>query len=251
MAAQTRDRRAQVVAAAGRVIAREGAAAVTTRKIAGEAGINLATLHLLFGGKDALLVAVLDQVTGLMIAALVAPKQVPHGLPAALAETATALWALAVREPWLPLVRCELMIYLQRRPACAQQVRAEQRRYLSTLAARCHGARATTDGRTACKTLAQLVASTVDGLALHGAFLDSTQTRKHLRAQALRAVLALVDGELPPPGMTDGSRKPSRRDTVQRQRPATRGTPPVVGTSGLAEHDHGNGTAARVPNARG
>ena|SRR5712692_6986817 len=232
MTAQTGDRRAQIVAAAGRVIAREGAAAVTTRKIAGEAGINLATLHFLFGSKDALLVAVLDQVTGLMIAALGTPMRARQGRRTALAQTATALWALADREPWLPLVRCELLLYLRRRPAYEEEARAEQRRYVSTLAAHCHGARATTDGRVVCKTLGELVASTVDGLALHGAFVDSTQTRKRLRAQALRGVLALIEGDLPPPGASPDSAKRTHRGTLRRQRPATRGTSLAMGTSG-------------------
>jgi len=53
--------------------------------------------------------------------------------------------------------------------------------------------------------LAELVASTVDGLALHAAFLDSKQTRKQLRALALRAVLALVEGDGPRPGPIDGN----------------------------------------------
>ena len=233
MAAQQGDRRAQIVAAAGRVIAREGAAAVSTRKIAGEAGVNLATLHSLFGSKDALLVAVLDQVTGLLIAALPAPMQAPRGLRAALAETAAALWALTDREPRLPLVRCELLLYLEleRRPAHLQEARAQQRRYLGALAAVYRWAHAKTDGRVFYQTLAELVASTADGLALHGAFLDSTQTRKHLRAQALRAVLALVEEAVPTTGATYGSGKRTHPGTVRRQRLATRGTPPAGSTS--------------------
>src|SRR3954453_23482283 len=106
MTVQRSDRRAQIVAATYRAIAREGVAAITTRKIAGEAAVNLATLHSLFGSKDALLVAVLDQVTGRMIDALAPPAQAHQGLRAALAETAAALWALTDREPRLPLVRC-------------------------------------------------------------------------------------------------------------------------------------------------
>src|SRR5689334_13930836 len=121
MAARAGERHAQIVAAACRVVAQEGAAAVTTRKIAGEAGVNLATLHFLFGSKDALLIAVLDQVTDRMIAALARPNRRPDEPRAALAETTSALWALADREPWLPLVRCELLLYLERRPVCVHE----------------------------------------------------------------------------------------------------------------------------------
>jgi AcrR family transcriptional regulator len=202
MAAKTGDRRAQIVAAAGRVVAREGAASTTTRKIAGEAGVNLAALHSLFGSKDSLLAEVLDQATGLLIAALTRTVRVPFQLQAALTETVTVLWALADREPWLPLVRCELLLYLRRRPAYEQVARAAQRRYLSTLAGRCHGTLTTTGGGVGHEVLAGLVASTVDGVALHGALLDSTRARKRLRNEALRAVLALVEGDLPPRGRT-------------------------------------------------
>jgi AcrR family transcriptional regulator len=231
MTAQTGDRRAQIVAATYRAIAREGVAAITTRKIAGEAGVNLATLHSLFGSKDALLVAVLDQVTGLTIGALAPPAQAHHGLRAAVAETATALWALADREPRLLLVRCELLLYLERRPTHAEEARAQQRRYLAALADLYRRGRASTDGSITCQTLAQLVASHVDGLALHGAFLEPAKTPRHIRAQALRAVLALVEGDLPPTGTTNGSGQRTHREPVRRQRPAARGTPPGVGTA--------------------
>src|SRR5438270_3214608 len=130
MTAQTDDRRAQIVAATYRAIAREGVAAITTRKLAAEAGVNLATLHSLFGSKDALLVAVLDQVSELMIEALALPAPAHQGLRAALAESAAALWALVDREPRLLLVRCELLLYLLRRPAHVEAARAQQRRYL-------------------------------------------------------------------------------------------------------------------------
>jgi len=56
--------------------------------------------------------------------------------------------------------------------------------------------------------------------------------RKELRAQALRAVLTLVAGDRPPPGTTYGAGTRTHQGTVRRQRPATRGTLPTVGTSG-------------------
>src|SRR5262245_1476840 len=105
MTGQTSDRRSQVVAAAYRAVAREGVAAITTRKLAGEAGVNLATLNALLGGKDALLVAVLEHVTGRMIDALTLPARAHRGLRAAVADSSAALRALADRDPRLPVVR--------------------------------------------------------------------------------------------------------------------------------------------------
>lgn len=59
---QDPSRRDKLVAAAGRVIAREGVSATTTRLIAAEADVPLGMLHYWFEGKDALLRAVLEDV---------------------------------------------------------------------------------------------------------------------------------------------------------------------------------------------
>ena len=48
-------RRAQLIAAATRVVAREGVAAATTRRIAQEAGVPHGLVHYWFSGKDELL----------------------------------------------------------------------------------------------------------------------------------------------------------------------------------------------------
>src|SRR5262249_38067388 len=85
------NRRAQVIDVTMRLIAREGVAALSTRKIAREAPINLATLHDRFGGKDDLLLAVLDAATTTMIGALVADVHLGGGLRAALEASFAAL----------------------------------------------------------------------------------------------------------------------------------------------------------------
>ena len=54
-------RRDALVAAAGRVIARDGVGSATTRKIAAEAGLPLGMVHYWFGGKDDLLAAVVEK----------------------------------------------------------------------------------------------------------------------------------------------------------------------------------------------
>src|SRR5256885_15612462 len=57
----TVERRAEIIAAAMRVLARGGLAQTTTRKIAAEANVNQATLRYYFGSKDDLLFAVLQE----------------------------------------------------------------------------------------------------------------------------------------------------------------------------------------------
>lgn len=57
------DRRRELVAAAIRVIARDGAAAASTRAIVAEAGMALASFHYAFASRDELLIAAIEQVT--------------------------------------------------------------------------------------------------------------------------------------------------------------------------------------------
>ncbi|MGO1315622.1 MAG: TetR/AcrR family transcriptional regulator [Cellulomonadaceae bacterium] len=59
----TEQRRAELVAAAIRVISRDGVAAATTRAIVAEAGMPLGAFHYVFASRDELLGAVIDSVT--------------------------------------------------------------------------------------------------------------------------------------------------------------------------------------------
>ncbi|HHW51334.1 MAG TPA: TetR family transcriptional regulator [Pseudoclavibacter sp.] len=58
-------RRAELIAAAIRVIAREGIHAATTRAISAEAGMPLASFHYVFSSRDQLLREVIEEVTGI------------------------------------------------------------------------------------------------------------------------------------------------------------------------------------------
>jgi AcrR family transcriptional regulator len=186
------DRRTQIVAAALRLVARDGAALVTTRKIAREAHVNLATIHYVFGSKDILLLEVLVEVTGLMIAALGKPVPASLGLRAVLAGAWQALLALVDREPQLPLVRCELQLYLHRHPELAQAARAQRRRYLAALVS-LHDGICAEEESDDCKIIAELMASVVDGLAIQRAGLDSGETLQQTCDHALRAVPMLAE----------------------------------------------------------
>jgi AcrR family transcriptional regulator len=56
------DRRTALIQAALRVIARDGVAAATTRRISAEAGMSLASLHYVFGSRDELIAALVGAV---------------------------------------------------------------------------------------------------------------------------------------------------------------------------------------------
>jgi AcrR family transcriptional regulator len=197
-------RRAQVIDATMRLIARDGVAALSTRKIAREAPVNLAALHYLFRSKDDLLLAVLDAATSTMIAALVVDVHPGGGLRAALVESFAALCALLDRVPPLPLVRCELLLYAGRRsgqPAGAFQ----QQRYLEALQACFRVACAPSElGLIACDDLAAVVSSSIDGLALQTAADVPLPQQEVTRAHVLRALRALVPTPAGPQVRDDG-----------------------------------------------
>ena len=186
------DRRAPIIAATMRLIAREGVAALSTRKIAHEAAVNLATLHDLFGRKDDLLLAVLDAATSTMIAALVVDAQPGKGLRAALVDSFAALCALLDHGPALPLVRCEVLLYASRRPAQAAGA-LQQQRYLDALQVCYRIACAEGElGLMPCEDLATVVSSSIDGLALQTAAGVPVPQQAATRAHVLRGLLALV-----------------------------------------------------------
>ena len=90
--ASARERRAAIVAAAMRVLAREGITEATTRKNAAEAGVTLAMNGYYFGGKDELLHVVLLEMmrrTG-EIASASLPER--HGFAKTLAGAVEAFW---------------------------------------------------------------------------------------------------------------------------------------------------------------
>jgi AcrR family transcriptional regulator len=186
-------RRAHIIAVTMRLIARDGISALSTRMIAREADVNLAALHGLFGGKDDLLLAALGAATNAMIATLVAVDGHPGGgLRGALVESFAALCALLDRDPALPLVRCEVLLYARRRPMQSASA-LQQQRYLDALQICYRVAGAPGEaGLLPSEVLAAVVSSSIDGLALQTAASMPLPQREATRAHALRALLALV-----------------------------------------------------------
>jgi AcrR family transcriptional regulator len=199
-------RRAQIIDATMRMIAHDGVAAVSTRKIAREAAVNLGILHYRFGSKDDLLLAVLDAATSAMIATLIAVDGHPGGgLRAALTESFAGLCILLDRDPALPLVRCEVLLYAGRCPAQHAGALQQQQRFLDALQA-CY--------RLACAPgelspiafdeLAAAVGSSIDGLALQVAAGVPLSQQEATRMHVLRALLALVPAPTGPQARDDG-----------------------------------------------
>jgi AcrR family transcriptional regulator len=188
MSTQRSERRDRIVAATLRLVGRDGTRSLSTRKIAREAGVNLSALHHWFSSKDALLFAALEEATTRMVAALPAPAGTAPDLLVAMDATCASLGALVDDEARVPLVRCELLLYLRRHPVYAQGARTQHMRYLAALADRYGGTADGDEHAQACYAFAELVAAMVDGLALAGASRVTGNTRARSPEYALRVV---------------------------------------------------------------
>ncbi len=99
-------RREELVLAAYRQIAERGFEGLRTRDVAGEVGVNIATLHYYFPTKESLIRAVLDHAMGRFLTTLE-----PHGSPSSqLRNHLRAVRNLMLEEPELGSVMAELAL---------------------------------------------------------------------------------------------------------------------------------------------
>jgi len=188
------DRRADILAATIRVLARDGLAATTTRKIATEAGVNQATLRYYFGSKDDLLFAVLQtmmQNTEEIVQKAVQPGEQPAEL---IRQSLTAFWSHVESSPELQVMQYELTLYALRNPASAWLAKEQYDGYCALVENLFHYyfEQARVISATPLPTLARFTVAGIDGLILQ--FVsdhDSERARRDLNT-LIQAVLALT-----------------------------------------------------------
>ena len=165
------DRRRALVAAAIRVIAADGMAAATTRAVAAEAGMSLASLHYVFGSRDALLEAVIEQVTTAEaraaeeVMALFIDQDAPIDLSALLDSGIERFIDGLVAEPDNELALAELSIHARR--AGMDDLVERQRQIYLDAAARTLSAAAAQTGSAWSVPLAEvamLLTTVLDGI---------------------------------------------------------------------------------------
>lgn len=126
-------RRSHIIEAAIRVLARDGIAETTTRKIATEANVNQAMLRYYFGSKDELLFAVLKammQLTRTIVLSVVDPQAT---LQEAIRHSLTAFWRHVEAEPELQIIQYELTLYALRNPTSAWLAKEQYDGYCSVI----------------------------------------------------------------------------------------------------------------------
>jgi AcrR family transcriptional regulator len=174
--------REKVIQGALRALCEHGVTATTTRKIAAECGVPLATLHYHFESKSALLLAVLDAINDQTMAAMRVEPHASDRLAACIARVLKQGWRFLERTRDLQMVQYELTLYALREDAAwlaEQQYESYVRMWREALmptAART--GELDTAGGTA---LARFILAGVDGLLLQDlARPGRTRSRKGL-----------------------------------------------------------------------
>lgn len=196
------DRRSEILEAAIRVLARDGLAQASTRKLAAEAGINQATLLYYVGSKDKLLLAVLREMMRQTQEIAVAAASEDMSLREAIASSLRAFWQHVEATPELQVMQYELTLYALRNPDASWLAREQYRGYCEVV-----------EGvlRAACErqgivcavpadALARFIVGGLDGLILQFVS-DQNTTRARYDLEALiAAVIALAEGAAPVSG---------------------------------------------------
>jgi len=189
----------ELVQAAIKVIAREGVAAATTRKIAQEAGVPLGTVHYWFSDKNDLFEDVIREVVDNLEKAVAGRDLSPTGTSADLRAALHAAWAqTAEDDPGAQLAMYELTALAVRTPAMRGLARMQYASYRGLVARALELAVPGLDDRREA-LLAELISATFDGLCL--AWLADPEGTHPLDVLDLLAELL---GHALPGGPTDG-----------------------------------------------
>ncbi|WEO77677.1 TetR family transcriptional regulator [Cryobacterium sp. SO2] len=127
------DRRAALISAAVRVIARSGLAAATTRAIVAEAGMPLGSFHYVFDSRDDLITAVIETVTHAeleaALSALPAAGQPGTDLSGILRHGLDRYLDLLVADPQREQALLELSLYAMRQNTPSPETTGQYRAY--------------------------------------------------------------------------------------------------------------------------
>jgi AcrR family transcriptional regulator len=159
------ERRAQLLAAAMRVVARDGVAAATTRRIAAEAGISLGIVHYAYRSKNELLGDVAVAATQQLVSVALNSIQPGSGVRENLRRMVDAIFGLVEADPDAQLALYELTTFCLRDNELAAVATGQYAGYLTAcrevLSALAVAARV--EFRADLDVLARLMETVVDG----------------------------------------------------------------------------------------
>ena len=176
----------QLVAAAQRILIRDGVGRLTMRAVAAEAGVLLGTVTYVFPSKEMLLRAVIEDVVAGIAEVLKSSADTGRGLEHAIREGVQRFWATLVEDQeGLQIIQYDLVIYALRTPGLESMARWQYDRYARIVAAWCQEA-ASNAGEVCAvpfDTLARVLVAAVDGVILqYVCDPDVTRSREDLQA---------------------------------------------------------------------
>jgi len=178
--------RTQIIEGAIRALSATGVIGATTRSIATESGVKLATLHYHFDSKNALLLAVLDALIDEMTLALRRGVKDSFDLADSIEQVLRAAWRWVMKTRMLQIVQYELTLYAIREGnswLMERQYDAYVQLYyyfVKRIPAEQGGL-----SQADCKALAHFMLAGVDGLILQ-------ELAKPNRARSKRSIEALI-----------------------------------------------------------
>jgi AcrR family transcriptional regulator len=192
-------RREKIIAAAVRVLARDGLAETTTRKIAGEAGVNQAMLGYYFGSKDDLLFAVLQEMMRQTRELVREIASTSGSIRQAITGSLKAFWAHVEEAPALQVMQYELTLYALRHPDSAWLAREQYDGYCAVVESLFEEAYAAANQTCALPfaEIARFVIGGLDGMILQ--FISDRNVERSRRDldHLIAAVIALAEGTAP------------------------------------------------------
>lgn len=198
--------RRQIIDGALRALSDRGVAATTTRDIAAQADVRLATLHYHFDSKSALLLAVLEHLIDDTMTTMRAEASASADIAGCIRETLRAGWHYIIRTRDLQIVQYELTLYALRQDdaagLAAYQYDAYVKLYLDIL--RDVADRTGEIDAAGCATVARFMLSGIDGLLLQ-------ELAKPSRTRSAQGIEALIIAAQALAGNLESERKPSRR----------------------------------------
>ncbi|HEX4714500.1 MAG TPA: TetR/AcrR family transcriptional regulator [Ktedonobacteraceae bacterium] len=191
------ERRARILQAAIAVLAQDGIAETTTRKIAAKAEVNQAMLRYYFGSKGDLLFAVLQEM--MQQTREVAQRAMPRGkaLRAMLQEGLLSFWEYFETRPELQVMQYELTLYALRNPDSAWLARQQYDGYCAVVETLFEEAFAATAQSSAVSfaELARFVIGGLDGLILQFISNRDPQRARRDLEHLVNAIIALAEGK--------------------------------------------------------
>lgn len=190
------ERRARILQAAIGVLASDGIAETTTRKIAARAEVNQAMLRYYFGSKDDLLFAVLQEMMQQTREAAQRSMPREQPLPVMIREGLASFWTYFESQPQLQVMQYELTLYALRNPNSAWLARQQYDGYCSVVESLLEEAFTASNQSSAVPfaELARFVVGGLDGLILQFvSHPDSERAHRDL-ARLAEAVIALAEG---------------------------------------------------------